>query len=235
MSPGARVGLLVAGLLSWALPALGESPVRPAPARASRILRKSAHASLLSTRERASLLAGDTVSRPMVFTRGDDQRYVGGVSYQVVRASPDEVLAALGTVKELPEMLPRTRSARLVDVSRGAARIELTQGNQLVETTYTVRLRRKGSSELRFELDPSRPHGIRDVYGYMRVRSLGPGQTLVTVAVALDLGPGLARALFEDRIQKVILDTPRKIRDYLEPKVLSRREAQGRRGPEEKL
>jgi 2-methylcitrate dehydratase PrpD len=36
-----------------------------------------------------------------------------------------------------------------------------------------------------------------------------------TVAVALDVGPGVVRMLFEDRIQRTILSTPQKIRDYL--------------------
>ena len=67
-----------------------------------------------------------------------------------------------------------------------------------------------------------RASGIRDLWGYVRVKPLGKGQTLVTMAVALDVGPGLVRALFEDKIQRVILDTPRRIRDYLEPKALAR-------------
>jgi hypothetical protein len=73
-----------------------------------------------------------------------------------------------------------------------------------------------------FALDRSRPHGIRDVHGFVRARSLGRGQTLVTVAVALDVGPGLVRALFEERIQRLILTTPRHIKDYLEPRTLAR-------------
>lgn len=151
-------------------------------------------------------------------------RYVGGVSYQIVRASPAEVLAALGSPSELPAMLPRTKSARVVGVGARGARIELTQGTALVDATYTVKLRRTGPGALRFSLDRSRPHGIRDVFGYVRARPFGRGRSLLTVAVALDVGPGLVRALFEERIARVVLSTPRHIRDYLEPRALARAE-----------
>jgi len=215
------LGFGVVALLATEARAAGP---RPEPARTTSLARRSVRDGGLTEAERASLHAGDTVSRPMLLERGEG-RYVGGVSYQVVNAPAGAVLAAMGDVGELPRLLPRTKAARLVDVTRRGARVELTQGTQLVDTTYTVLLKRVGASELRFRLDPSRPHGIRDVWGYLRVRPLGQHKSLVTVAVALDVGPGLVRTLFEDRIQRVILSTPRHIRDYLEPRALARSEA----------
>jgi hypothetical protein len=148
--------------------------------------------------------------------------YVGGLSYQLVRASVPELITALLTVDQLPQLLPRTKRARLVDSSGGRARVELVQGNSLVEATYTVYLERDADPPVvRFWLDPSRPHDIRDVWGYFRVQPFGATRSMVTVAVALDVGDGLVRWLFEDRIQRVILDTPRHIRDFLEPRALA--------------
>ena len=60
--------------------------------------------------EREKLLSGRTVSRPHRFARGEDGFYVGGVSYQVVRAAPREVLQALADVRSLPQALPHTVS-----------------------------------------------------------------------------------------------------------------------------
>jgi Polyketide cyclase / dehydrase and lipid transport len=207
-------------LLASASPGAHARGPRPVPERAHFIARRAVRAGL-GEAERAALVAGETVSRPMV-VEGADGRWVGGVSYQVVSATPGEVMAALGSVRELPRLLPRTKSARLVDAGAHGARVELTQGTSLVEATYTIRLEREGPDELRFELDPSRPHGIDDVWGYVRVRPFGAGKSLVTVAVALDVGPGLVRMLFEDRIQRVILSTPRRMRDYFEPRALAR-------------
>jgi hypothetical protein len=50
------------------------------------------------------------------------------------------------------------------------------------------------------------------------VRRFDRERSLVTVAVALDVGPGLVRLFFEERIQRVILATPRHIKDFIEPR-----------------
>lgn len=192
---------------------------RPAPARAMLLrTRRRAVIDGLTHAERRALLMGDTVARPLVFER-HAARYVGGVSYQLVRASPRAVLSALSDVKELPFMLPHTQAARELGRSGRKARIELRQGNGLVSATYTIRACvRWERGEIRFWLDPSRPHDIDDVWGYFRVQPFDAARSLVTVAVALDLGPGLARLLFEGRIQDAILATPGRIRDFIEPR-----------------
>ncbi len=174
----------------------------------------------LTAGERQSLAQGQTVSRPSAFRQGGGS-YVGGVSYQIVRASPPEVLAALLTVELLPRLLPRTKRARRVAGAQSGARVELVQGNRWVDATYTVVLARDGDDSVRFRLDGTRPHDIEDVWGYFRAQPFGESHTLVTVAVALDVGDGLVRMLFEDRIQRVILSAPAQIRDFLEPWVMA--------------
>lgn len=175
----------------------------------------------LTLHEREALFAGDRVERPLSFhARGG--RYVGGVAYQIVRSEPEAVLAALESVASLPELLPRTQSARLLGVEDGRTRVELTQGPSPFTATYTIQLERvPGSGEVRFWLDPSAPRDIRDVWGYFRAEPHGKGRTLVTVGVALDLGPGLVRSLFEDRIQRMVLGAVTRIRDYVEPRRLA--------------
>jgi hypothetical protein len=176
--------------------------------------------SVFSAAEQELLLQGATVARPLEHD-SEGVRWMGGIAYQLVRARPEEVLSALESVDSLPQALPKTKSARLVGMEGGEAFIELVQGNKVADATYTIRLRRTGEDELRFWLDMSRPHDIENVWGYFRAEPFGKGQTLVTVAVALDLGPGLARLLFEDRIQHAILDTPRRIRDFIEPRTVA--------------
>jgi len=175
----------------------------------------------LSREEREALLDGERVERPLSFHAGSGS-YVGGVSYQLVRAAPEEVLSALESVEALPELLPRTRSARLLGVEAGRARVELTQGPSPFTATYTIQLERQsGANEVRFWLDASAPRDIRDVWGFFRAEPQGTGRTLVTVAVALDLGPGLLRSLFERRIQRVVLGAVTQIRDFVEPRRLA--------------
>jgi hypothetical protein len=192
----------------------------PGTAQAAGPAPSSAQAAL-SGAERDALSAGRMVSRPMRFDTKEG-RYVGGVSYQIIEARPEAVLAALSDVTNWPEALPRTKSARLLGSSDGLSRVELVQGTSLVDARYTVVLNREGDGEtIRFWLDPAHPHDIRDVWGFFRVQPLPQGRSLITVAAALDLGDGLARLLFEERIASMMLHAPRKIRAFVEPRALA--------------
>lgn len=197
-------------------------PLAAAPSQIHAKSAAKAGTARLTQAEREALMAGQIVSRPASLKTAGGE-YVGGVSYQVVRASPEEVLSALQDVGALPSALPQTKSARLIDSEGNRARVELVQGGKMIEARYTVHLERvAGRDELKFWLDPSRDHDIKDVWGFFRVQPFGKGQTLLTVAAMLDLGPGLARMLFQDRIQNAILRAPRKIRDYVEPRALAK-------------
>ncbi len=198
-----RTVTIAACLISASIPAVAEPGA--APERA------------LSPLEREALLGGDIVSRPMHFqTRGGS--YVGGISYSIVHAPAANVLVALSNVDALPQALPRTKAARLIDVRGSEARVELVQGKGALEASYTVRLERvPGQAQIRFWLDPSRPHDIEDVFGFFRVEPFGEGRSLVTVAAAIDLGSGVASLFFSDAIEKTVLSAPRHIRDYVEP------------------
>jgi hypothetical protein len=175
----------------------------------------------LSAAERAALASRERVSRPLRFGHGGGS-YVGGVSYQVVRAGPDQVLAALANAESLPHALPSTHEARMVSRDGRTARVELVQGKAPFLVRYTLVLEQAESGNaIRFWLDPSRPHDIEDVWGFFRVEPFGAGKSLVTVAAAVDLGPGLARAFFEDRVQRTILRAPSRIRSFVEPATIA--------------
>jgi hypothetical protein len=176
----------------------------------------------LSVNERAALASRKLVARPLRFDRGASGRYVGGVSYQVMRAEPLDVLMALADVESLPHALPSTLSATMVSREGTRAKIELVQGKAPFLARYTIVLEQaEDGNVIRFWLDPTRPHDIKDVWGFFRVDSFGEGKALVTVAAAIDLGPGLARALFEDRVQRTILRAPSRIRSFVEPLALA--------------
>jgi hypothetical protein len=175
----------------------------------------------LTGAEREALVTGRTVGRPLRFSRAGGS-YVGGVAYQVVRATPGEVLRVLADVSALPAALPRTERAELVSSDGRSARIELVQGNAPFVVKYTLHLVQDTNGEgIRFWLDPTRPHDVKDVWGYFRVQPFGQQHTLVTMAVALDLGPGLPRMLFEDRVERAILRAPAKIRAFVEPRAFA--------------
>lgn len=175
----------------------------------------------LTARERDALYAGALVSRALRFQH-EGGRYVGGVSYQVVDVRPELVLAALSDVNNWPEALPRTQSARLLEPRNdGLSRVELVQGSSLLAARYTVVLSRADATTIRFWMDPAAPHDVRDVWGFFRVEAMPGGRSLITVGAALDLGDGIARLLFEDKIASMMLRAPHKIRQFVEPRALA--------------
>ena len=91
----------------------------------------------------------------------------------------------------------------------------------------TIRVRREEGGKLfRFWLDPTKPHGIADAWGFFRVSpvegnttadgSAGAPHVLLTYGIlAVDhVGPGLVRDLFEERLRTLVLAVPQLVRQY---------------------
>jgi hypothetical protein len=168
----------------------------------------------LTAEETASLNRHETVIRPQNLERGE-HRYIGGITYTVMAASTAEIAAVLDNVESLRKVLPRTKRARIVGTDSGDQLLELVQGNAVVEAEYTVRIRR-GPNDARFWLDPSRPHGIDDAWGFFRyepfIGQRGEAHVLLTYAVLADVGPGIVRDLFEERVRNALLSVPQLVR-----------------------
>lgn len=204
---------VICGLLCGALAGCGahDSAARAAPSHAL-----SAADDRLSAAEWDRLRAGERIEHPKRFSDAG-AKYVGGVSYQLVSADPDEVLHALLDPEQLQQMLPHTRQVAAIGLGYPARGLTLEQGNDLVTATYSVSLSHDlERREVRFWLDHSRPSDIDDVRGFFRVEPSDDGRSLITVAAALDLGPGLARLLFENALERLILATPTQMKGVLE-------------------
>lgn len=175
----------------------------------------------LSVEQHQTLRAGGRVEEFVELDR-QGQRYVGGVSYALVRAEPRQVLDVLNRLDTLSVVLPSTRSTRVLERSDDWVRVEIEQGNSVVSTTFTVFFQQRPAqspdepSVVRFWLDPSQPHGIDDVWGFFRASRYDSERALVSVGALVNLGPGLIRMLFEERIQRAILRMPNRIRDTVE-------------------
>lgn len=152
------------------------------------------------------------------------RRYVGGVTYTLIDASPSELLGLFEDVSAYKQVLPRTKQARLVGMNDGDLFVELRQGNAVVETSYTIRVHRErddgtGGTIFRFWLDRHKPHGIEDAWGYFRLQPVADGpagspRTLLTYGILVDIGPGLVRDLFEEPLREMALTVPQRMRQY---------------------
>jgi hypothetical protein len=184
-------------------------------------LAPEARADALSPAESERLARGETVIREHTWEPGASARYIGGVTYTVVDATAWETSAILDDVASYRRVLPRTKRVRLVGVEPNGDRlIELVQGTALVEAQYTLRVRQyPAEHEVRFWLEPSRPHEIDDAWGYFRVEPLtsasGEPRALLTYAILVDIGSGIVRELFEDRVRAALLSVPQLVRRYV--------------------
>jgi len=213
-------GWFVAALLvlaACALPA-AVTPEDPPLAAAEQELRG---ARALSAAQHQQLREGGRVEELVELERRG-QRYVGGVSYVLVQAEPRQVFDVLNQLETLSNVLPQTRHIRVIERSGGRVRVEIEQGNSVVSTAFTVffELEPSGGGDeahmVRFWLDPSQPHGIDDVWGFFRATRYDARRSLISVGALVNLGPGLIRMLFEDRVVRAILRMPNRIRDVVE-------------------
>jgi hypothetical protein len=173
----------------------------------------------VSAEDEAQLAEGRTVSYPQTVARRG-RRYVGGVSYAVVHASVPELIEVFRDISAYREVLPYARAARLVGNVGSDQLIEISQGTAFVEAVYTLRMHMDADQRrVRFWLDPGRPHGLDDAWGYFKVDPLpdaddGSPRVLLSYGILVDLGPGLMRDFFEGRIQASMLAIPDRLQRY---------------------
>jgi hypothetical protein len=191
--------------------ACGGSPVAVRPASS---LAAALEFEPFTVSERNLLESGRAVNRERALTR-NDQDYLGTVSYQLVSARSSTVMGAFSH-DSWSALLPKTKRATLLESRGGVSRVELAQGNDWITAEYTVYVKRESSTELRFWLDRTRPHDVDDAWGYFRAEPYDDQRTLVTVAVAVDIGSGLLTGLFRSAVQASILTTPALIKRHVE-------------------
>lgn len=158
-----------------------------------------ARADRLTLGETSRLVRGETIVRNESW-ESSGRRYVGGVAYALLDASADEVTSLAANTDIWRRILPKVRSAHRVGTAEGDDLVEVTQGTALLHATYTLRVRHEGG-EVRFWMDPHRPHDIEDAWGFLRAQPRDDGRALVTYGVLIDMGPGILRDMFEDRVR----------------------------------
>lgn len=172
----------------------------------------------LTDDETRRLFAGDAIQRPQTVPIGE-RRYIGGLAYAVIETSPDELTALLSDERVLEQILPRTKHVARVSPLGRDTLYQFAQGNALVTAEYTLRVRHEPEAHrIRFWLERSRPHAIDDAWGFFRYEPFegpkGPA-VLLSYGVLVDLGSGVAHALYEDRIRALALTVPGRLREYL--------------------
>ena len=180
----------------------------------------AALADSLTREETSRLLRGETVSRPHTVQRGE-RRWVGGIGYTLVDATVDQLWVMSNEVESYRHVLPETKSVRRVTSLKGPDLfVELSQGRGPFGFKYTIRIRKEPATRtIRFWIEPRRSHDIEDIFGYFRFEPAGEGRSLLVYGILLNLGPGLTRDLFEERVRGVMLSVPDRVRAYLKERL----------------
>lgn len=169
-----------------------------------------------TSEERRALRAGRLVRRPRQHRRGGF-RYIGGTSWQRVRAPRRDVWAVVLDVRNYPQLIPAVSEARVVQ-DRGARRLLfLSHRMSLAQVSYFAWAEVDATSRtIRFELDRSRPHDVRDGRGFLTVDAYGAEASIVTWGVMADPGVGVLTGLIGPSLQDWILRVPWCLRGMVE-------------------
>jgi hypothetical protein len=174
----------------------------------------------LTAEEQKSLAQGDVVKRmfDVDLPQGD---FIGGVGYVIISAPPSEVLEVLLEPSSYQHIFALTQEARLVSREADDFIIYLRQGGKTISGEYSVRARRETQSLVRFWLELSRPHDIADCWGFFRLDPAPDGKTLLSYGALLHLEFGVMKLLFQEKIRGYALETPARLRAFVENKHVS--------------
>lgn len=186
-----------------------EAPVAAPLAKTTRLVPPR-----LTEDERRDIAQGLLVKKKTVLFR-NGKKYVGGLSFLVVMATPDIVLQEIFSTEAALHWMPQTLSARAVGGGGRDLMVRFEQGEKPFIATHTLHIWRDDLA-IRWKLDPRQHHDIQDAWGFLSATPFGEGRSLVTLGIQLDLGDGIVRAFAEADIQDTVLGTPRDIKDYVE-------------------
>ncbi|MBK8253483.1 MAG: hypothetical protein IPK82_12550 [Polyangiaceae bacterium] len=167
---------------------------------------KSAWGGELTAEEKATLHSGQSVTRNLDFDINGGV-YQGGLAYHLANVPAAIITKMLTDVSVYSRILALTLEAR-DDGKKGTHQlVYLKHGGRWGTAAYTLRVAPiDNEGVIRFWMDPAFAHEVEDLWGFVRVESLGAEKSLVTYAVLCDLG-SVIRLLFGERVRRYALQT----------------------------
>ncbi len=166
--------------------------------------------------ERRAIQAHRFVSRPVTRER-DGFHYLGGTSWQLVDASPDEVWRVVGDPTTYPRLIPSLTDVRVVREEEGRRLVRMAHRHSFASASYFAVVELDPARHrMSFRLDRSRPHDIAAGHGFINLHPYR-GQTLVEWGVLADMGGGVAQQVFGPFLHDWLLKIPRCVRAEVEP------------------
>lgn len=173
-------------------------------------------ASDLSADERRKLRAGEIVVRPKNETRGRLE-LIGGTSYLVIDASPEEVWRAVRDAPNFHKMLPQAHTTDVLARSEEHARVRLSHAYGPMATTYVLDLRFLNETRvMMFRLNERYVSGMEAGWGFIRIGDYSRGRTLVSFGAMVDIGQRLGTNLIKGQIHEWLLKVPLTMKWHIE-------------------
>jgi len=164
--------------------------------------------------ERARLERGQLVSRPTERRRGQSV-LVGGVSWLRVTASADSLWRIARDPGAYAHILPAAEEARVVARGESGVIVRIRHRYGLVGAAYHASLRFDDSAHmLSFSLDRTRPHDIRQGYGFMMITRVDDTHADVTWGAMADVGSDVVAGMLRPLMQEWMLRVPECLRGW---------------------
>jgi len=166
--------------------------------------------------ERARLRNGELVTREVMRSEGR-YHYIGGTSWQVVRAPLEDVWTMVLDTDVYPRIIPSLAEARVVRDGEDQRIVHMTHRYSIATAEYFARVSiDQDAHRVNFDLDRSRPHDLHAGRGFISLSDYRE-DTIVTWGALADLGSGMIMQIFGPMLHDWILRVPRCLRDEIEP------------------
>jgi len=169
----------------------------------------------LSTQELADLHAGKLVVRREIRTL-QGVPWHGGMAWQLIYRSADDVYRALDDIQSYPKYLPAAKQVELVSEGPPQRLFVKHQLGPAHASYYVLVSRDPSQRSLRFKLDRERPASIRNAWGELQVTPYGAARSVVSYVISADLGEGLGIGLIRREVHQWMMRVPELLKRQLE-------------------
>jgi hypothetical protein len=144
-------------------------------------------------------------------------RLIGGTSFQVIDAPPDAVWRAVMDIGRWTHFVPQAVETRSVSRRGHHQTVFVRHVQGPVDASYYLRLQAANETRMaRFRVDGTRPHDIREGWGFFIVAPFGETKSMVTFGVMADVGSGLITGLVRPRVHEWMLRIPDQLKEWVE-------------------
>lgn len=157
----------------------------------------------LTKEQRDRLLAGEVIYKSVIIENEQEKHKGHGVSMVLVNAPVEQCWKLFTQINSHHEFIPQQTGSAVVEQSPGHARVLKQFTFFGIKLHYTIIYTIDDKNHrIDFQLDPDRPHGIKDTSGYFLFEQVAPDTTLFVYGLK-KLDPGIPVPQFAvDLLQK---------------------------------